>query len=58
MKTYDASNVGKILNSNVETSDAEFLSWLSGSTGDEYSNKKGIEKKEVTPSKEKHIGDG
>ena len=34
MKSYDASNVGKILNSNAETSDAEFLSWLSGSETD------------------------
>jgi hypothetical protein len=33
MKSYDGSNVGKILNSSAETSDAEFLSWLSDSAG-------------------------
>ena len=32
-KSYDGSNVGKIINSNAETSDADFLSWLSSSEG-------------------------
>ena len=30
-KSYDASNVGKIISSNAETSDADFLTWLSSS---------------------------
>ena len=30
-KSYDGSNVGRIINSSAETSDADFLSWLSSS---------------------------
>ena len=53
-KSYDASNVGKIINSNEETSDADFLSWLSGSAeGGEEANQQDKTNKPSTPSRER-----